>query len=434
MKNLFLLFIFCMAPHVVFAANKVQEIKTPGGFTIWLVEEHSLPIINANVSFTGAGLAYDPTGKEGRGNMTAALLMEGAGSQDSKAFNEVLENDAIRMNISADDDTLHASVQTLSEHKDTAFSMLADALIRPRFDADAIGRTRSKMQAILIEQSESPYYKLSRGWQESAFAGHPYARMGLGTKETLEALRADDFKTFTGHYITKENIVISVVGDITADEISAVVDKRFISLPEKYTPDSNVPDVSIPSQPDVVTIEHQMPQTMVTFGLAGLRRADPDYLTAYVVNHLIGGNGLSSRFGKEIRVKRGLAYSVNTQLMPKAHAGVWRGMFSTRNAEVKNAIAALRETLANYAKNGVAQAELDDAKAYLTGSFILDLSSNYDVANFLTIMQLYHLGSDYLDKRNSMIEKITLADIKRVSERFMDPAHLRIVIVGKPDV
>lgn len=427
-----LLILFLLLPFPAFAAGKVQEIKTPRGFSVWLVEEHSLPIITANISFTGAGLAYDPQGREGRGNMVAALLLEGAGNAGAKQFNEALENDAIHLNIGADDDTLHANLETLTENKDRAFALLSDALTRPRFDDDAITRTRARMKAVLAEQSESPNYKLTKAWQESAYGTHPYSRIGIGNEASLDALKVDDFRDFTGRYITRQNVIISVVGDVTPQEISALIDQSLSDLPATYNPDSSIADVAIPSEASSQVVAHDMPQTMVIFGLPGLKRQDPDYIAAYVMNYLIGGDGLSSRLGSEIRVKRGLAYVVRSMLEPKAHSGSWRGMFSTRNEQAKNALDALRTTLADFAKNGATQSELDDAKAYLTGSFILDLSSNDEVANFLTVMQLFHLGSDYLEKRNDLINAVTLEDIRRVTARLIDPSKLRIVMVGKP--
>jgi len=427
-----LLWILLLLPNIAFAASKVEEIRTPAGFTIWLVEEHSLPIITTNVSFSGSGLAYDPAGKEGRANMTAALLLEGAGERGAKEFNEALENDAIRLNIGGDDDTIHASLETLSEHKEQAFSLLADALIRPRFDDDAMARTRAKIQAILVEQGGSPYYKLSRAFAAQVFPGHPYSRLGLGSKETVDALTKSDLRNVVARYITKENIIISVVGDTTREEISKIVDEKFKGLPEKYDPDSSVADVSFAQEGASQTVEHDIPQTLVGFGLPGLKRTDPDYIPAFVMNYILGGDGLSSRLGQEIRVKRGLAYSVTSSLQPKGHAGVWRGMFATRNEQAMSAIDTLKATLASYQKNGATEQELKDAKAYLTGSFILDLSSNREVANFLTVMQIYELGSDYLEKRNQLIEQVTLADVNRLSSTLIDPARLRLVMVGKP--
>lgn len=413
-------------------ATKVQEIKTPAGFTVWLVEEHSLPIITSNISFAGSGTAYDPAGKEGRTNMVAALLMEGAHDRDSNAFNATLEDNAIRLNVGTDDDAIIAMLSTLSDRRDIAFSMLADALIRPRFDADAIARTRNKMQVLLVEQAESPSYKLSRGFQESIYGTHPYARMGVGTKESLELLNKNDFQDYTQRYLTRENIIISVVGDTTPEEISTLLDKNLRDLPLHYTPDSVVEDIQIAPTPDTRIIKHMMPQTMIAFGLPGLKRKDPDYIPGYVMNYMLGGNGLHSLLAKELRIKHGLTYGINTQLVPKMHTGVWRGMFATQNAQAKDALTLLTQALGSFDQS-ITKDALSDAQAYLTGSFMLDLSSNQEVANFLTMMQTQKLGSDYLEKRNGLIEHVTLEDIRRVSKRLIDPAKLRIVMVGSPE-
>ena len=435
MKNILLAcIVFFLSLHHASAVARVQEIKTSQGFTVWLVEEHSLPIINATISFVESGLAHDPAGKEGRTNLVASLLLEGAGDQGSKAFNEQLENDAIRMNIGAEEDALHATLQTLTNHKDKAFAMLADSLVHPRFDADAVERARAKMQVLLIEQSESPHYKLSQGWQESIYGNHPYARMGFGTKESLAALSTEDFRNYVQRYITRENVIISVVGDVSAADISALIDKNFREMPTHYAPDSEVPEAEIPASADTRIIAHDIPQSMIAFGFAGFKRSDADYIPAFIVNHMLGGSGLGSRLSEAIRVKRGLTYGVRTQLDPKLHAGLWRGTFSTKNAQVNTALATLKETLAEYVKNGTSESELADAKAYLTGSFVLDLSNNESIANFLTVMQIHKLGSDYLEKRNGLIEAVTPADIKRVSARLITPEKLRVVMVGKPEL
>ncbi len=432
MKRL-LLMLLLVIPGAAHAA-KVQEITTPRGFTIWLVEEHSLPIITTNVSFTGSGIAYDPAGKEGRTNMAAALLLEGAGDRNSQQFNEALEDDAIRLNVGADDDTVQATLEVLSEHQAVGFSLLSDMLLRPRFDAEPMARMRAKMKALLLEQSGSPTYVLSKNFQEDMFGAHPYHRMGVGNDASIDALTSEDLRFFTTHYLTRENIIISVVGDTTADEITKIIDDTLGALPERYAPDTVVTEAALPEDGGLKTIAHDMPQSMVRFGLPGLKRNDPDYIPAYVANYMLGGGGLSSRLAEEIRVKRGLAYSVHSQLLPKTYAGVWQGAFATRNDQVKQAIATLRDVLAAYARDGATESELADAKAYLTGSFILDLSSNAEVADFITMMQQHKLGSDYINTRNALIEKVTLADVKRVNQRLIMPEKLRLVIVGKPEM
>lgn len=417
------------------SATEVKEVVTPKGFKAWLVEEHALPLIAAKVAFNNAGFAYDEKGKEGRAGMVAALLMEGAGDMDSHAFNEALENDAIELNFATDEDTLRASLESLSEHKDKAFSYLGLALTKPRFDNGAVERVRSQTLSILTQQERQPGYLLGRKWQQVAFGNHPYGQPVLGTKESIAKLATADFTSFTQHYVTRENIIIAVVGDITPQELSDLLDKNLSGLPEKYTPAMKLAPVTLPTQAKQEVVDLDVPQTMVVFGENGLKRDDPQYYAAYVMNHILGGGGsLSAKLAEEIREKRGLAYSVYSSLDPMTEGAVWRGGFATRNDQVGTALEVLRNTLKDFAAKGPTDKEMSDAKKYLTGSFVLNLGSNGEIASYLISMQINHLGRDYLDKRNGLMNAVKKEDVKAIAARLVDPSKLLVVMVGKPNL
>lgn len=414
-------------------ATEVKEVTTSGGLKAWLVEEHALPLIAIKVAFRDSGYAYDAPGKEGRSNMTAALLTEGAGGMDSRAFNEALENHAIQLNTGSDDDILSVTMETLSEHKDTAFSYLGLVLTQPRFDEASIERTRRQSLSLLVQQEQEPGYQLTRKRQKLLFGDHPYAHAQLGLEHTIKTLNRDDLKDFAQRYLTKENVIISVVGDITPQELSTLLDRSLSGLPATYNPDAKVPDIAIPQGGAPEVIDFNIPQTMVSFAAPGLKRSDPDYFSAYVLNQILGGGGsLTSRLGVEIREKRGLSYSVYSYLNPMAHAATWEGGFATRNDQAGDAVNVLRDTLKRFVKEGPTEKELADAKRYLTGSFVLNLDSNSEIANFLTSMQLNHLGVDYLKRRNSLVEAITAKDVHDIAKRLIDPEKLTIVMIGKP--
>ena len=412
-------------------ATEVKEVVSSGGFKAWLVEEHELPLIAAKLVFTGSGTAYDPPKLQGRASMTAALLTEGAGDLDSNAFNRALEDNAIEMHFALDEDMLRASFVSLSQNKEKAFSYLAMALTKPRFDDSAIERVRSQALSTLLQQEKDPSYVLNRQWETMIFPGHPYSNPAIGTHDSVEAMSKNALQDFTHRFLTRENLVIAVVGDITPAELSKLMDAQLALLPEKYSPDVSLPEVSLPVQSKQVAVASDIPQTMVMFGTAGVKRTDPDYYAAYVMNHILGGGGLSCKLVKEIREKRGLAYSASSQLQPLQHSGIWLGEFATRNEKVDEAMTVLRDTLKDYAQNGPTDKELADAKTYLTGSFVLGLDSNADIANYLIGMQIYHLGKDYLDKRNSMIMAVTKEQAKQAAKKLVDPEHLQVVMVGK---
>lgn len=415
------------------SATEVKEVVSDKGFKAWLVEEHSVPLFAVKISFKDSGNIYDPDGKEGRANMTAALLMEGAGDLDARAFSEALENFAIRMNTDVDEDFFNASLQSLSEHKDKAFYYLGLALSKPRFDESSITRVKSQTLSIIRDQESRPGYQLQRAWQEAAYGKHPYAKPASGTRESVEGLSRSQLQDYASRYLTRENIVISVVGDITPGDLKSLLDKHLSGLPEKYRPDSKVEDVALPAQAASKIVEFDVPQTMVTFGAQGLKRSDPDYFNAYIMNEILGGgSSLNSVLGKEIREKRGLAYAVSSGLLPMTHSATWRGGFATRNDQVNMAVDTLRATLKEFVERGPSDQEFKDTKEFVKGSFVLNLNSNEDIAAFLINMQVNQLGIDYLDKRNQLVDAVTKEGVEDAARRIADPEKLLVVMVGKP--
>jgi zinc protease len=175
-----------------------------------------------------------------------------------------------------------------------------------------------------------------------------------------------------------------------------------------------------------------VPQATAVFGLPGIMRHDPDFIPGYVANYILGGGGFSSRLMDEVRVKRGLTYGVSTSLSSMNKASVMVGSVATRADAIRQTVQVVRDTMAKFAKEGPTQQELDDAKTYLTGSFPLAFASNSGTAAQLGTFQRQNLDIGYVARRNSLINAVTLADVKRVSRRLFDPAKLTVVIGGTP--
>jgi zinc protease len=416
------------------SAVEVKEVVSEHGIKAWLVEERSLPLIAVKIAFTGSGSAYDAKGREGRANMVAAMLTEGAGDMDARSFNEAVESRAIALTSSIDEDMFHVSMETLSEHAETAFSYLGLVLTKPRFDSDAMERSRRQLLTILARQDEDPSYQLMQTWRRAAFPGHPYSRPIVGTRESVAALGKDDLRFFHNHYLTRENMVIAVVGDITPDALKRLLDEHLASLPATYKPEAALADtVMAAPAPSPQVVDFNIPQSMIMFGLPAIKRSDPDYLDAHIMNHLLGGGGaLNSRLGKELREKRGLTYGIGTFIDPAPHASVWVGQFSTRNAEAGKALEVLKATLATFINDGITPEELEDAKRFITGSFVLSLDSNADIAAFLINMQIHNLGIDYLDRRNALMQAVTRENVMAMAKRLLVMDKLLVVMLGKP--
>ncbi|MFQ5534041.1 MAG: M16 family metallopeptidase [Sphingomonadales bacterium] len=411
-------------------AVEIQEVVSPDGIEAWLVEEHSIPLIAIEIAFRG-GAALDPDGKDGLAFMVSGLLDEGAGDLDAQAFQEQLEDRAIRMSFDAGRDHFTASMRTLSENRDQAFDLLGLALTAPRFDDDAVARIRGQVQALLASRAEDPNAIASRRWYQGMFGAHPYGRSMEGTAETVAALTVDDLRGFVTSRIACDNMTIAVVGDIDAATLGDVLDRAFANLTEQSAA-FRIPEFKAESRAGIEVVRREVPQSVMLFGHRGIKRNDPDWYGAVVMNYILGGGGFSSRLMTEVREKRGLAYSVSSGFRPFEHAGLFLGGAGTENARAAETMALIRAEIARLHREGVDETELADAKTYLTGSFALNFASSGQIASRLVAIQLNQLGIDYIDRRNGYIEAVSASQIKRVAGRLLQPDNLFWVVVGDP--
>jgi zinc protease len=409
-------------------ATHIERVVSPGGIEAWVVHEPS-PLIALEFAFMG-GSGQDPPDKPGVAYLAADLWDDGAGDLDAKAFHSKLENKSIGMSFNAGRDRVRGSLRTLTVNRDEAFDYLRLALTAPRFDTDAVERARAQLISRLQRQSTSPNDIASRTWWQAAFPDHPYGRPVTGTPESIARITIDDLKSHTRRVLARAKLKVAIVGDIDAADVAALLDRTFGALPAEpeLTP---VPDVTMQGLGRRIVVPMDVPQAVVTFGTRGIGRSDPDFMAAYIVNHILGGGSFSSRLYQEVREKRGLAYGVSDSLTWFDHASVLIGGTATRSAVTGEAIGIIEAEIHRLAEAGPIEQEVADAKSYLEGSYALGLDTSAKVAGQLVQMQLDNLGIDYIDRRSSLIEAVTLADTRRVAKRLLD-AGLLVTVVGQP--
>ncbi|MEI8396902.1 MAG: pitrilysin family protein [Rhodospirillaceae bacterium] len=410
-------------------AFEIQRVVSPGGIEAWLVEDHKIPVIAVDYLFEG-GSSVEPAAKQGLANLTASLLDEGAGDLDSQAFSKKLQDDAIKLSFDAAPDTFNGGLKTLTAHRDSAFDLLALALAKPRFDAEAIERVGNSIIGEIREQQADPNKVLSRTFYAELFPDHPYGRDALGTLETVPQLSADDMRGYIARHLTRDHLQVAVTGDISPAELGPALDRMFGALPATGQT-IDVPEVMPAHRGETKFIARPISQSIFHLGQPGLKRADPDWFPAYIMNYVLGGGGFSSRLTEEVREKRGLTYGVYSYLYPFRHAALLICGGATVNAKLDEALRLIRQEWARMAETGLTAEELENTKTYLTGSFPLQFTSAEAIAR--TVLQVRHdnLGIDYLNRRNALINAVTLEDVKRVAKRLLDPAALTTVIIGQ---
>jgi zinc protease len=406
-------------------ATNIQRVVSPGGIEAWLVQDATVPIIAMEYAFAG-GSVQDPPGKPGVANMVAGTLDEGAGELNAKAFRERLERRAIELSFNDSREYLRGSLRMLKEHRDEAFDLLRLALTQPRFDQEDLERVRGQVMATLRRQSTSPNDIASRRFFETAFGEHPYSRPADGTMDSVPKISTDDLREYTKRILARETLKIAVVGDIDPATLGAMLDRTFGNLPAKPDLLTIAPvDMKVPATRVNVTLD--VPQTVVLFGAPGIPRADKDFMTAFVLNHILAG-GMTSRLYREVREKRGLVYGISETLVWFRQTAFVYGSTATRFDRANETIDTTEKELRRIATDGPTQTELDEAKSYLKGSQMLSLDTSSKIAGALLQYQLDNLGIDYIDRRNSLIDAVTLDDAKRVAKRLWDQQFLTVVV------
>jgi zinc protease len=411
-------------------ATTIERVVSPGGIEAWLVHEPAVPLVAIDFAFTG-GSVQDPPGKSGTANLAASLLDEGAGDLDSKAFADRLERKAIETDFFATRDTIGGSMRTLTENRDEAFDLLRMALTSPRFDAADVELNRAQMLSLLRRDSTNPGDIASQRWWQTAFDGHPYGRPVNGTLDTVPNITIDDLKTYTHRVLARQNLKIAVVGDIDAETLKPLLDRVFGALPEK--PDLAAVENAVPQGLGRrIVVDLDVPQAVVDFGGPGIARKDPDFMAAYIVNHILGSGSLDSRLYQEVREKRGLAYSVSDNLIWLNHAALFLGGTATRADRTGETLDLIGKEIHRLATDGPTAAELAETKDYLKSSFALNLDTSSKIASLLVQFQLDGLGIDYIERRAALIDAVTLDDARRVAKRLLDNGML-VTVVGRPE-
>jgi zinc protease len=414
------------------AANAVdvKTLKMPKGEEVWYVSDHTLPMIAMSASLP-AGSAYDPRNKPGLSAFTASLLDEGAGNLNATAYQTALSNRAIRLSISPGRDYLTITLVTLTDNAKDAFQLLGLALAHPRFDQDAVQRVRAQILSSLEQEDTDPPTVAAKGFYRAFFHDHPYGHPVNGDVASVNAITQGDIRNFAAEHWVRGDLRIAVSGDVDATTLMQLINSAFGKLPARSP--ALPPWPGHVGQPGIEVIPLPVPQPTVVFGLPGLMRSDKDFVPAFVANYILGGGGFASRLTDEVRVKRGLTYDISTSLDSLRRAGILAGEFATKQGSVQDAIGVVRDTLQTFADNGPTDKELADAKTYLTGSFPMSFSSNVGIVGELNGFQQIGLPVDYVQKRNALIEAVTVADVKRAAKRLFNPRAMTIVIGGTPE-
>lgn len=407
----------------------IQHWVTANGVRVYFVPAQELPMVDLNLTFA-AGAVRD-NGHAGLSHMTSTLMDMGSAGLSADDIASRFESLGAEMSTGSARDMAWIKLRSLSDaaHLQPALTLLTDVINQPEFNKADFERERERTLVAIRRSEQSPATVASYTFFAAIYGDHPYAPRASGTLESIAAIKLNEIKAFYKKYYVGRNAVFSIVGDLDRKAAEQLVEQLTGKLPAGERAAAVPPVVPLKSATEQ-RIFHPSTQTHVRMGAPGMRRGDPDYFVLYVGNHVLGGGGLVSRLTEQVREQRGLSYSVNSYFSPMEQDGPYTLSLQTRNDQVDEALAVMRETLQDFVDKGPTEKELIASKKNITGGFPLRIASNSSILDYLNVIGFYDLPLDYLDVFNDKVMAVTREQVMDAYKRRVHPDTMATIIVG----
>jgi len=415
-------------PAMAGAGPVAVRSTLPNGARLIVSEQRALPLVVINI-LVDAGSRRDPPGREGLAALTADLLTEATKTRTSSQISEATDFIGASLDTSAQTDYALLTLTVLAKDLATGLDLLTDVLLHPTFPEAEIARRREAALASMRAEEDNPGSVADRAFLKALFGNSPYGHPVIGTPDGVRRLTRKDLVDFYNAHYRPERAIITVAGDVSADDISA----RLRSALQGWARGDSAAFVFPPTEygsAKAVTINKPITQANIVLGQVGVARDNPDYFAITVMNFVLGGGGFTSRLLDNIRTKGGLAYSVGSGFSVNKARGSFQVVMQTKNQSANDAIQRACTELEQIRQQPVTDDELAGAKLYLTGSFPMRFDTTAKIASFLAQVEFYELGADYADTYAARIEAVTKDDIQRVAQQYVHPSELLLIAVA----
>jgi zinc protease len=423
------LLVFCFSLFTDVYALDVKRTVLPNGLTVLHVERHNLPIVMVTLLVKASPLDETPD-KAGLANLTAELLTEGTKKRTASEISDDIDFIGASLGASTDSDFTTISLSVLKKDVVKGFETFSDVVLNPVFPEEEVSRIKELIKGSLRQNEEEPSFVAAKAFKKAVYGELPYGRLVSGSPETIDALKREDIVRFYSSYYKPKNSYLSVVGDLTENELSSLVAKFLAGWKPFEVPPRKLIRNPV-SGVRTILIDRDLTQANILLGHVGISRGNPDYYAVSIMNYILGGGGFSSRLMQTVREEKGLAYDIHSFFAPLKEGGLFEVGVQTKNASTSTVIGLAKEQIERIRKERVSDRELEGAKAYLTGSFPRRLDTDRKIADFLVAVEFYGLGLDYVKEYPRYINSVTGDDVLRVARKYLKPTDLVTVVVGK---
>ncbi|QWR78282.1 M16 family metallopeptidase [Candidatus Magnetomonas plexicatena] len=426
---LIVLFIGALIPGVLEAVEGRREVL-PNGLRVIVSERHNLPIVKLEM-IVAASKLDESAAKAGLSHLVAEMLLEGTKGHSSKEIIEEIEFMGASLEVNSEADYTSIRLSALKKDFNRAFEIFADCMLHPAFSDTELTQKKELILGALRQNEDSPHFVANKAFMSEVFGNSPYGRLSTGTPETINAIKRPDIVKFHQEHYVPSNSIIAVAGDITYDEIAALITKHMGNWKGKPIKErGKIKAENYHNKKKITVIDRDITQSNIILGGAGIKRDNPDYYAIDVMNYILGGGGFASRMVKTIRDDMGLAYDVHSHSFAYKYGGFFMVSIQTKNEYANTAITEILKQIKTMKETPVTDDELNDAKSYLTGSFPRRLDTTDKLVTFMALTEFYALGLDYDKRYISFINNITKEDVKRVALKYLTDTNYQLVIVG----
>jgi zinc protease len=411
---------------------KATVVELKNGARLILVEKRELPLLSFSAWLRGGALG-DPQGKEGLAALTGQLLQKGAGSRDARQFAEAVDGVGAEFSVSPGDEVLRVDGQFLARDTALMVELLSDVLMRPRFDAGEFTKTRDRMVSELSAMKDGdPRSLIGTYFHAFHFTGHPYGRPVSGSEASLPTLTREDVQAYAKAHLGGDRLLLAVVGDFDTQQLARKLEAALGGWSRAQVPVPVAPPTTKLKGRRVLLVDKpDATQTYFWMGNTGIARKDPNRVDVVLANTVLGGR-FSSLLNTELRVKSGLSYSANSQVIGDMQPGPVVLTSYTKTESTGKAIDLALDVLTRYRRDGMDEPMLASAKAYVLGQFPPTLETGGQLAAKLAELSFYGLDASDVDGFADAVSGATRERVHGAIQRVLPPPEdLTFVLIGK---
>lgn len=402
-----------------------ESFDLDNGLKVMVVENHKLPRVAMSLRFDNP--PHVEGQKAGVSGITGDLLGTGTQNMAKDDFNERVDFLGARLNFSSNG----ASANTLSKYFPEVLKLMADGMLHPKFTQEEFDKSITRTKDFLKSSEKDVSYNARRVKSALAYGlDHPYGE--FQTQETIEGLTLADVQNYYKTWFSPQNAYLVIVGDVDEDEVKDLVKSEFSSWKKTEVPAANVPAVSNVDQTEIdfINMPNAVQSEISLVNTINLKKKDDDYFPVLVANKILGGGG-EARLFLNLREDKGYTYGAYSSAGNDKYAATFSASASVRNEVTDSSVVAFLDELYKIRKEQVTDAELANAKAKLTGDFVLSLEQPSTIAGFAMEIETEDLDDDFYEEYLENIADVTKEDVQRVAQKYFLADNSRIVIAGK---